>query len=219
MQFGGLDESRLEGTQLTLCSATIPTNITEALQNIVPPESLEHVTVDKLHHVMDHVPQKFLRVHRSDKPFELLKLVKDSVKRKESVMIFSNKASTSDWVSLFLNDNNMECANLNGDMPFKIRQGIFKQFQDNFFDVISCTDIASRGLNTLKVKHVINYDFPLHTADYIHRAGRTGRLGGYQDCRVTNLVCSAREVEIVKKIEVCFVRKMGCSYFNRLLIF
>ena len=53
------------------------------------------------------------------------------------------------------------------------------------------------------MKHVINYDFPLYTADYIHRCGRTGRVGSVEGCQVSNFVCFDREVDLVQKIEVC----------------
>jgi len=51
-----------------------------------------------------------------------------------------------------------------------------------------CTDLASRGLDTSRTHHVINYDFPLNMSDYLHRAGRVGRVGSPQGAKVTNLV-------------------------------
>jgi superfamily II DNA/RNA helicase len=55
----------------------------------------------------------------------------------------------------------------------------------------------------LQVKHVINYDFPLYMADYIHRCGRTGRVGSDEGSHVSNFIVNSREVELVQKIEVC----------------
>jgi len=54
-----------------------------------------------------------------------------------------------------------------------------------------------------QVKHVINYDFPVYMADYIHRCGRTGRVGSVEGCHVSNFIATLREVELVQKIEVC----------------
>lgn len=54
-----------------------------------------------------------------------------------------------------------------------------------------------------QVKHVINYDFPLYMADYIHRCGRTGRVGSVEGCHVSNFIVGLKEVELVQKIEVC----------------
>lgn len=53
-----------------------------------------------------------------------------------------------------------------------------------------------------KVPHVINYDFPNYIADYVHRCGRTGRVGSTAGSVVTNFVQHPWEVELVKKIEV-----------------
>ncbi|XP_044742429.1 probable ATP-dependent RNA helicase DDX28 [Chrysoperla carnea] len=200
LQYGGVN-SNAQGTQLTLVSATISPNMKEQLNDILPVDSLEEITLNNLHSVMEHVPQKFIRLGRSDKPSHLLKLIKENQLKKEPVIIFSNKSSTCDWISMFLNSNGINCINLNGDMSYHIRSGTFQEFQDGFYDVISCTDIGSRGLDTTRVKHVLNYEFPMHTADYIHRAGRVGRIGSPDGCYVTNFVSGTKEVEIVQKIE------------------
>lgn len=53
----------------------------------------------------------------------------------------------------------------------------------------------------LQSRHIVNFDFPMHMADYIHRIGRTGRLGTAERCSVTNFVSSEREIDLVKRIE------------------
>ena len=58
--------------------------------------------------------------------------------------------------------------------------------------MLICTDLASRGLDTLHVNHVINYDFPRSPLDYLHRVGRTGRAG--RGGIVTNLVTKKDQV-------------------------
>lgn len=74
-------------------------------------------------------------------------------------------------------------------------------FQNGQVDVLATTDIGSRGLDTKRARHIINFDFPLHSADYIHRCGRTGRIGGSKYCNVTNFISSMREIELVQQIE------------------
>lgn len=68
-------------------------------------------------------------------------------------------------------------------------------------NILASTDIGSRGLDTNRARHIINFDFPLHSADYIHRCGRTGRVGGVKYCNVTNFISSLREIELVQQIE------------------
>jgi len=52
---------------------------------------------------------------------------------------------------MFLNENGIESVCLHGDMPYEIRLGKFKQFQDGIVNVMVSTDVGSRGLNTIKV--------------------------------------------------------------------
>ncbi|XP_013185334.2 probable ATP-dependent RNA helicase DDX28 [Amyelois transitella] len=189
------------GCQLTLASATMPYELPEAVNSFVDPESLKTVVTSSIHRLLPHVPQKFLRIGKAQKPGELLKLVQADVNLKRPVMIFSNKTATCDFVSMFLNENNIECININGQMPVPLKLGKFEQFRSGKVNVLSCTDIASRGLDTTNTEHVINYDFPLYTADYIHRCGRTGRIGSPQNCSVTNFIAWPREIQLVKKIE------------------
>lgn len=66
-------------------------------------------------------------------------------------MIFSNKTVTCDFVSMFLNENNIECVNINGQMQVLLKMGKFDQYMSGKVNVLSCTDIASRGLDTTRV--------------------------------------------------------------------
>lgn len=188
-----------KNTQLTLASATIPRRVTEILGDIVNMDSLVNVVSEKLHHIL--VLQKFVRLGPSQKPYELLKFVKPKVKNRQSVIIFSNTNSTCDWISMFLHECNVNNVNLNGAMPLVIRQGKYAEFVKGEVQVLTTTNIGSRGLDTLMVKHILNYDFPLDTADYIHRCGRIGRVGSKRDCRVTNFISRPLEIKLVQIIE------------------
>uniref|UniRef100_A0A0A9YSM2 RNA helicase n=1 Tax=Lygus hesperus TaxID=30085 RepID=A0A0A9YSM2_LYGHE len=137
-----------DGCQLTLASATIPTSIYTILADCVEPDSLEKVTSHKLHRVLPHVPQTFYRLGLTQKPSKLLHLVKKAVERNEPTLIFSNKSKTCDWISLMLHENGIPISNLNGDMPAEVRQGKFEMFKNGEIPVLSCTDVASRGLDT-----------------------------------------------------------------------
>ncbi|CAH2108629.1 unnamed protein product [Euphydryas editha] len=189
------------GCQVTLVSATLPYELPEAVNSFMDPQSLRTVTTSNIHKILPHVPHKFIRLGKAQKPVELLKLVQADVNLKRPVMIFSNKTSTCDFVAMFLNENNIECININGQMAVPLKEGKFELYKSGSVNVLSCTDIASRGLDTLRTRHIINYDFPLFTSDYIHRCGRTGRLGSANDCSITNFIAWPREIQLVQKIE------------------
>ncbi|KAK7582485.1 hypothetical protein V9T40_013930 [Parthenolecanium corni] len=189
------------GTQLSLVSATMPTSLSDLLGEIIELDFFEKVTTSHLHKTMPHVPQKFMRVNKSTKPAYLLQIARANYKSKVPSIIFCNDSSTCNWLSLFLNSNNVKNINLNGEMDWKLRRERFKQFQNGEYDILVCTSIAARGLDTCRVQHVINYEFPAFIADYIHRCGRTGRLGSKVPGKVTNLISSKNEINLTQNIE------------------
>lgn len=130
-------------------------------------ESLVNITSDKLHHIL--VPQKFMRVGPDDKPMELLKYIKPKIANREQVIIFNNTNNTCNWVSMFLDKSKIETVRLNGDMPLYERQNKYASFKSGRCCVLCTTNAGSRGMDTVMIRHVLNYDFPNATADYIHR--------------------------------------------------
>ena len=126
-----------------------------------------HITSNKLHQIL--VPQKFMRVGPDDKPMELLKYIKPKVACKEQVIIFTNTNSTCHWVTSFLNNSNINTVPLHGEMPLYDRQNKYASFKSGRCRVLCTTNAGSRGLDTVAIRHVLNYDFPHATADYIHR--------------------------------------------------
>ncbi|XP_043670420.1 probable ATP-dependent RNA helicase DDX28 [Vespula pensylvanica] len=208
-----IDENGIpKNTQLTLASATMPQRISEVLGDIVNVNSLVQIVSEKLHHVL--VPQKFMRLGPSEKPYELLKYIKPKIKSKEPIIIFSNKNATCDWISMFLHECGINNVHLNGNMPLIIRQGKYKEFQTGKVNILSTTNIGSRGLDTFMVRHILNYEFPLDTSDYIHRCGRVGRVNSHKDCKVINFISNYLEIQIAQKIERAFRRGRPIPIFN-----
>jgi len=65
---------------------------------------------------------------------------------------------------------------LQGNLSQNQRQAALAGFRKGSTKILVATDIASRGIDVLSISHVINYDMPDSTEDYIHRIGRTGRV-------------------------------------------
>lgn len=191
---------RVAQTQLVLVSATLPKKFPEYLNPYL--ENMIEVKSDRLHRPLLNVAQRFLRLSKSSKPSNLLLLANKS--KIQRMIVFSNKNETCNWVALFLRENGIKCSNINGDMNFAIRIQQWNDFINEKTNILSATDIGSRGLNTTQVTHVLNYDFPLYAADYIHRIGRAGRLGSSPHSKVTNFISNEREIKLVQQIEVIF---------------
>ena len=83
---------------------------------------------------------------------------------------------------------------------------------------MSCTDLISRGIDTSDVSHVINYDFPLNPADYIHRVGRVGRVNGIKNCKVTSFVDNLAGVKVLQNIEASVRKNTEISNVNNNII-
>lgn len=209
-------------TQLVLAAATMPPNIEELLHSIIDTSTIDEVVSPNLHKILPHIQQKFIRMRKQERPVALLALVKSELAKRRPIIVFGNKSVTSDYVEILLKDNGIDAISLNGDLMRIIRDGQFEKFQSGKVNVLSTTDIASRGLDTKRVSdflrivterihskkinhfqacHIINFDFPNHAADYIHRCGRIGRVGSATNCFVTNFVTGLNEVQLVRSIE------------------
>ncbi|GFW94949.1 probable ATP-dependent RNA helicase DDX28 [Trichonephila clavipes] len=193
------------GAQLIVSSSIYPSGIDTIFNNEFRKEDIIKVCSPYLHRIPPHVEQRFWRVTHDAKAGELLDLVKLDHQKKKSTMIFCNKSPTCDWLSLFLEENNIPNAKFHGGMGPNERANIFRAFQDGSVNILVCTDLASRGLDTQRVHHVINFDFPNNVSDYLLRIGRVGRVGTNHG-RVTNLINSKSGVFTVKDIETAVRR-------------
>ena len=95
----------------------------------------------------------------------------------KQVIVFTATRKDTERLSDILNDKGLTTVALHGDLTQSNRNRIMDSFSRGKEQVLLTTDIASRGLDLLNVSHVINFDIPKHTEEYIHRIGRTGRAG------------------------------------------
>jgi len=78
---------------------------------------------------------------------------------------------------MFLNSHNISSTTIHGDKSQGQRSASMKDFSSGNENILIATNVASRGLHIDDIKLVINYDMPSEIDDYVHRIGRTGRLG------------------------------------------
>jgi ATP-dependent RNA helicase RhlB len=96
-------------------------------------------------------------------------------------MIFVNMKVAAEKVARRLERQGHKVAMLSGDVPQKKRQSLLAKFQRGEIHLLVATDVAARGLHIDAVSHVYNYDLPNDCEDYVHRIGRTARLGAEGD--------------------------------------
>jgi len=218
-KFGQSMQTLLTGIQIIMTGATFPTNFEQYIGEALDVENIQRFSTDQIHKILFHIPQKFIRVAPSRKLETLRQLLERDLVKNKKTIIFSNKGSTADFLDMFLQENNIKCLNFNQNVYWKERDRHFREFAfGNQVNILSATDLASRGLDTSMVNHVINYDFPLNPADYIHRVGRAGRVGGVGNSHVTSLVDNALGIEVLQRIELAARKNTEINNVNNNII-
>jgi ATP-dependent RNA helicase RhlB len=163
----------LDKRQCLMFSATLSQRVLElAYEHMNEPDLLK-VEADQV--TADNVVQSVYYPANDEKlPLlvSLLRAIKDG-----RVLVFANMRVTTDLIERTLNANGIQAEAMSGQVPQKKRQTLLKQFHDGKLPVLVATDVAARGLHIPDVTHVINYDLPQDAEDYVHRIGRTARLG------------------------------------------
>ena len=96
-------------------------------------------------------------------------------------MVFVNTKAWVERVARALERGGYRVGVLSGDVPQKKRESLLAKFQKGQLEILVATDVAARGLHIDGVSHVYNYDLPFDAEDYVHRIGRTARLGAEGD--------------------------------------
>ena len=96
-------------------------------------------------------------------------------------MVFVNTKAFVERVARALERAGYRVGVLSGDVPQKKRESLLKKFQAGQLEILVATDVAARGLHIDGVSHVYNFDLPFDAEDYVHRIGRTARLGAEGD--------------------------------------
>jgi ATP-dependent RNA helicase RhlB len=149
----------------------------------------EKVTADKVRQVLYHTA--------NEEKIPLLVGILNHVDPHRSI-VFVNTKRNAERVWSYLEGNGFKCAVLSGDVPQTKRQRLLREFQNGELPVLIATDVAARGLHIPDVSHVFNYDLPQDAEDYVHRIGRTARVGKDGDAvsfACENFVYSLPEIE------------------------
>ncbi len=107
------------------------------------------------------------------KPSLLAHLLIDPVM--DSVLVFTRTKHGADRVARKLEGLGIKTGTLHSNRSQNQRLRALQEFKAGTVRVLVATDIAARGIDVDGISHVVNYDFPMHAEDYVHRIGRTGR--------------------------------------------
>ena len=139
----------------------------------------------------DTVELQAFEVPQADKAEVLRQLL---YSEKGQTLIFARTKRGTERLAKTLVRDGFAAAMIHGDRSQSQRNGALSGFEDRKFQVLVATDVASRGIHVDNVAHVINYDLPQIPEDFIHRVGRTGRMG--LAGRASTLVSGAEIAEL-----------------------
>ncbi len=157
--------------QTLLFSATMPAGIRRLVREVLhdpvtvqidrtmPAKTVSHA----LYPVQQHLKTTLLK--------EILNKTKT-----DSVLVFTRTKHRAERVAQQLVRAGYRVTSLQGNLSQNQRQAALTGFRKGSIKILVATDIAARGIDVLSISHVINYDMPESTDDYIHRIGRTGRV-------------------------------------------
>jgi ATP-dependent RNA helicase RhlB len=160
-----------------LFSATLAQRVLElAFEHMNDPD-LIRIEPDKM--TVDSVRQVIYYPSMEEKPRLLVGLLRSMVCTR--TMVFVNTRRGADELEQLLKANGFNAEAMSGDVPQKKRLRMITDFHSGELAILIGTDVASRGLHIPDVTHVFNYDLPQDPEDYVHRIGRTARLGAEGD--------------------------------------
>ena len=159
--------------QTLLMSATVPDSIKKLVNRyMVDPE---HLSMSPGMMTVEKIRQTFITVD-DDKKFDLLLKVFEREQPRQC-LIFVERKRWADNLYKKLHRAIPGVAVIHGDLAQTQREKIMAGFRAAKIRTLIATDVASRGIDVTGISHVINYDLPMDIENYVHRIGRTGRIG------------------------------------------
>ena len=159
--------------QTLMFSATMGSGVGQVAREFL--KDPEHVNVGDKAAPPPSIHQTIYPVTNENKGPMLIEILnRDEV---ESAIVFTRTRSRADRVARMLSRSGIKAIAIHGDRSQSQRNAALAGFRNRTYRVMVATDVAARGLDIPDVSHVINYDLPDESENYIHRIGRTARMG------------------------------------------
>ena len=159
--------------QTIMFSATFPNAIKKLAEQFL--DNPKEIIVAPPASTSDNISQYTIHTSPKEK-YSVLRSLLDS-KEMQTSIIFCNRKKDVDSLFTQLRKAKYSVGALHGDMDQSKRLEWLEKFRNGTVNMLVCSDVAARGLDIANVSHVFNMDVPLHSEDYVHRIGRTGRAG------------------------------------------
>ncbi|XP_065179160.1 ATP-dependent RNA helicase DDX3X-like [Sycon ciliatum] len=160
--------------QTLMFSATFPKEIQMLARDFL--NDYIFLAVGRVGSTSENITQKVVWVDENDKRSFLLDLINASG-RGALTLVFVETKKGADALEYYLTSEGYPATSIHGDRSQREREFALKSFRNGHTPILVATAVAARGLDIPNVKHVVNFDLPSDIEEYVHRIGRTGRVG------------------------------------------
>ncbi len=159
--------------QTLLLSATLPPPVLRLAQRYM--RDPVNINLSPATITVENIRQLYISVD-PERKFELLLRVLQREKPRQCI-IFCERNRYADELYRDLRQHTRRAAAMHGDLQQPVRERIMQSFRDGKITFLVATDVVGRGIDVTNISHIINYDLPEDPENYVHRIGRTGRMG------------------------------------------
>jgi len=171
-------KTTMRDRQLMIFSATISEKIISTAKSLM--DNPETIKVQENHMVNENIRNMYFIAEQRDK-IEMLRKLIASIKPKKAI-IFINKTDEIQITTAKLQYHHINAFSIYGNASKEERKNVMEGFRIGKFELLVASDLAARGLDIEGVSHIFNLDLPEDHKEYLHRAGRTGRVGNSGNC-------------------------------------
>ena len=172
-----------QNKQTMLFSATMPQPIKDLAHKYMDKPKFIGIKTKTM--TVAGIEQHYIEVQDRQK-FDVLCRLLDS-QAPELSIVFSRTKRRVDEIAEALSKRGYPAEGIHGDLTQARRDMVMSKFRENTIEILVATDVAARGLDISGISHIYNFDIPQDPERYVHRIGRTGRIGkaGYAITLVT----------------------------------
>ena len=180
--------------QTLLLSATLPGPVERLAQRYMVDPIRIDMSVDQV--VVETIQQYYCTVDEDQKFGLLVKLL--AKERPAQAIVFCRTKRGAQRIYDRLKKRLPDVATIHGDLPQNKRDQVIRRLRDGRARLVVATDIVGRGIDISGISHIINYDIPQSSDDYVHRVGRTGRISSENEGRAFTFVTPQQGQELTR---------------------
>lgn len=160
--------------QTLLLSATLPAVVRRLAESYM----FEPVVIDCCRNEMavETIEQRYFTIAQ-DKKVQLIETLLEREDPEQAIVFCRTKRGTDRLYRQLARTYHGKCGAIHGDMQQRERDRVLQELRDRKLKILVATDVVGRGIDITTISHIFNFDVPQDCDDYVHRVGRTGRMG------------------------------------------